>query len=179
MSPSDVSVVVVNWNGRRFLDACLGSIPAGVEVVLVDNGSSDGSAASVRERFPAVRVVENGRNLGFSAANNIGAELAQALLDVSARPRRIEARPVRAGESPSLADLVGTMRRVRAGLNPALDIEGVLLTMNDERSGPQRLQPTLKDRLMRNGIPRASAALGLAVPLALALSADYHCVRGI
>lgn len=71
------SIVVVNWNGLRFLDRCLGALQAqeldgGFEVVLVDNGSTDGSVEHVRAAHPAVRVVEAGRNLGFSAGADLG-----------------------------------------------------------------------------------------------------------
>lgn len=79
-----ITVVIVNWNGRRFLDDCLSSIfdaveKAGeaVEVVFVDNGSTDGSVEFVRERFPSVRVVENRENLGFARANNQGIDAAR------------------------------------------------------------------------------------------------------
>lgn len=71
-----LSIIIVNWNGKRFLEGCLGSIFAqrfqSLEVILVDNGSTDGSADFVRERFPRVIVVENGRNVGFAEANNRG-----------------------------------------------------------------------------------------------------------
>jgi GT2 family glycosyltransferase len=74
---SDISVVVVNYNGRRWLPACLGALAAqeGVdaETILVDNGSSDGSVALVQAEFPQVRVVALGENVGFAAGNNIGA----------------------------------------------------------------------------------------------------------
>jgi N-acetylglucosaminyl-diphospho-decaprenol L-rhamnosyltransferase len=71
----DVSVVVVSFNTRELLARCLESVGAeagrrSVEIVVVDNGSSDGSAAMVGERFPAVRLIENGANLGFAAAAN-------------------------------------------------------------------------------------------------------------
>lgn len=73
-----VTVVIVNWNRRPLLEACLGSLarPQGVlfDVVVVDNGSADGSPEwleSARFPFP-VRVVRNVRNLGFCAANNQG-----------------------------------------------------------------------------------------------------------
>jgi glycosyltransferase involved in cell wall biosynthesis len=57
-----VSVVIVNWNGRALLDDCLPavldqSVEGGHEVIVVDNGSTDGSAEHVRKRFPAVRVL--------------------------------------------------------------------------------------------------------------------------
>jgi GT2 family glycosyltransferase len=69
------AVVVPNFNGRRWLPGCLDSLAAQTlapsEVVVVDNGSTDGSAALAAER-PGVRVVELGRNLGFAAAANRG-----------------------------------------------------------------------------------------------------------
>jgi GT2 family glycosyltransferase len=71
------TIVVVNWNGREWLEACLESAlaqehDAAFDVVLVDNGSSDGSVAFVRERFPEVRVLENPQN-NYAGANNLGA----------------------------------------------------------------------------------------------------------
>jgi hypothetical protein len=76
-----VSIIVVNYNGARWLDACLGRLVAGLprdaEVILVDNGSADDSVAMVRERFPAVRVVQLGRNHGFAGGNNRGADVAR------------------------------------------------------------------------------------------------------
>jgi GT2 family glycosyltransferase len=76
--PPCASVIVLNYNGRRWLDACLGAVAAQreappFETLLVDNGSSDSSAAFVRQRWPSVRVIETGRNAGFAAGNNAGA----------------------------------------------------------------------------------------------------------
>ena len=71
-----VSVVVVSYNTRERLLACLAALEARVslphEVIVVDNASADGSAAAVRARFPAAIVLENGENVGFSRANNQG-----------------------------------------------------------------------------------------------------------
>jgi len=71
-----VSIVIVNWNGLRFLKECLGSVYAGegasFEVIFVDNGSTDSSVQFVRKKFPDVAIIENGKNLGFAAANNLG-----------------------------------------------------------------------------------------------------------
>jgi GT2 family glycosyltransferase len=66
----DVAVVVVTWNAAGHIGECLGSV-RGYEAVVVDNGSSDGTAALVRERFPEVRVIEQA-NLGMGAGNNAG-----------------------------------------------------------------------------------------------------------
>jgi len=72
-SPPDISVVVVNWNRRDYLRACLESLArqrgASFEVIVVDNGSSDGSAEMARTEF-GVRVIANGDNRGFCTANN-------------------------------------------------------------------------------------------------------------
>lgn len=73
MSPR-VAVIVLNWNGQHLLGRCLGALQAqtcrDAEVVLVDNGSTDGSVAFVRQHFPQVRLIVNSENLGFAAANN-------------------------------------------------------------------------------------------------------------
>jgi len=71
-----VSVVVVSFNTKDKLRRCLSCIEARHEVVVVDNGSSDGSADMVRAEFPDVRLIQNSGNVGFGAANNQGMELA-------------------------------------------------------------------------------------------------------
>lgn len=73
---SKVAVVVVNWNGRHLLDACLtsvlGQLPAPDRVIVVDNGSTDGSLAYLRSKWPQVVALEARSNLGFSGGNNLG-----------------------------------------------------------------------------------------------------------
>jgi GT2 family glycosyltransferase/tRNA A-37 threonylcarbamoyl transferase component Bud32 len=66
----DVSVLIVNFNGGDVTPACLASIPAGLEVVVVDNGSKDGSPDAIAEKFPRVRLIRNAVNRGFAAAVN-------------------------------------------------------------------------------------------------------------
>ncbi|MDX1547063.1 MAG: glycosyltransferase [Rhodothermales bacterium] len=71
----DLSVVIVNYNVREFLEQALRSVQraaAGlsVEIFVVDNNSVDGSVEMVRERFPEVRLIANEENVGFSRANN-------------------------------------------------------------------------------------------------------------
>ena len=72
----DLSVVVVNWNVRDLLRRCLHSICAApspvLEVIVVDNASSDGSVEMVRAEFPQVTPIANADNRGFPAANNQG-----------------------------------------------------------------------------------------------------------
>ncbi len=73
----DISVIVVNFNGEAMLDACFEGLrrqaDVSVEAILVDNGSSDGSVARVRQRFPEVRLIELPVNRGFAGGNNAGA----------------------------------------------------------------------------------------------------------
>lgn len=71
----DLSIIIVNYNVKYFLEQCLHSVQRAtgslqVEVFVVDNNSVDGSAAMVQEKFPAVNLIRNDRNLGFSVANN-------------------------------------------------------------------------------------------------------------
>ena len=75
------SVIVLNWNGRDLLDACLGSLSgqlgADVELIVVDNGSRDGSAAYLRREWPQVRLLALPGNRGFSGGVNAGLHIAR------------------------------------------------------------------------------------------------------
>ena len=78
----DLSVCIVNWNGGDFLASCVGSVYGGVgereiEVIIVDNGSTDGSAVEIKRLFPETTIIEHGRNDGFAAANNIAIDHSQ------------------------------------------------------------------------------------------------------
>ncbi|MGH2866691.1 MAG: glycosyltransferase family 2 protein [Solirubrobacteraceae bacterium] len=77
-----VSVVIPNWNGRHWLPGCLESLRdqrlVPLEVVVVDNGSTDGSLEYLRGEHPGVRVLELGRNTGFAHAANRGLATARA-----------------------------------------------------------------------------------------------------
>lgn len=71
----DLSIVIINWNTRQHLIACLESIreypPSGeYEIIVVDNASTDGSAEAVRESFPDVCLIPNEQNLGYAKGNN-------------------------------------------------------------------------------------------------------------
>lgn len=73
---SRVSVVIVNFNTCEALRACLGSIEAHHEVIVVDNASHDGSVEMVQAEFPSARLLVNSMNRGFGAANNQGRKIA-------------------------------------------------------------------------------------------------------
>jgi GT2 family glycosyltransferase len=72
----DVAVVILNWNGWEdtvaCVDSCLRSSHPGVRLLVVDNGSTDGSEQILRERFPALEILQTGENLGFAGGNNAG-----------------------------------------------------------------------------------------------------------
>lgn len=110
-----VAVAVVSWNTRELLARCLGALreQAGVDVQtwVVDNASSDGSAALVRERHPEVELVASAENLGFGPAVNLVAErtdapwLAIANADVAPRPGALRALLDAGGRDPGAGAL--------------------------------------------------------------------------
>jgi GT2 family glycosyltransferase len=77
-----ISVIVLSWNGRAHLERCLESLQAQTcpdfEIVVVDNGSTDGSPELVAQRFPAVRLIRHATNLGFAAGSNAGIRATQS-----------------------------------------------------------------------------------------------------
>ncbi|MBX3058779.1 MAG: glycosyltransferase family 2 protein [Anaerolineae bacterium] len=75
----DMSIVLVCWNNKAYLEPCLNSIYEGglrssFDIVVVDNGSTDGSQAMLREKFPEVIIIQNDHNVGLGKASNQGIE---------------------------------------------------------------------------------------------------------
>ncbi|MDR1544541.1 MAG: glycosyltransferase family 2 protein [Prevotellaceae bacterium] len=78
----NVSIVIVNYNTKKLLENCLKSVfektqDIDFEVIVVDNNSQDGSCEMVKNEFKNVILIENSQNLGFGAANNLGAKIAK------------------------------------------------------------------------------------------------------
>lgn len=71
-----VLVIVVTYNGMRWLDRCLGSVVSDADLYVWDNDSTDGSADFVAKNYPAATLVRSAENLGFSRPNNWGVEYA-------------------------------------------------------------------------------------------------------
>src|SRR5579862_9299694 len=76
-SQISVSIIIVSWNARDYLKQCLESLTPAVcrypmEIIVVDNASSDGSPELVENSFPRVRLIRNSTNLGFARGNNLG-----------------------------------------------------------------------------------------------------------
>lgn len=78
----DLSIIIVNYNVKEFLQNLLDSLYTGVrnlkaEIIVIDNNSEDGSANMVKQKYPEVTLIENRENIGFGAANNMGMKLAK------------------------------------------------------------------------------------------------------
>jgi hypothetical protein len=87
----ELSIIIVNWNVRDYLAACLDSIQRSAqglacEVIVVDSASSDGSVALLQQRYPWVRVIAETENVGFTRGNNIGLKAAQGELVLLLNP---------------------------------------------------------------------------------------------
>jgi GT2 family glycosyltransferase len=76
-----VSIIILNWNGKNLLQECLSSVLKSsytpIEVLFVDNDSTDGSVDIVKANFPTVNILENGENLGYAEGNNRGVAIAK------------------------------------------------------------------------------------------------------
>lgn len=102
----DLSVVILNWNARPYLVACLDSIlhqdwRCTIEVIVVDNDSQfDDSVAVVKRDYPTVTLIESGGNIGFSAGNNVGWQKARGRFVLFLNPDTV----VEAGALDTLCD---------------------------------------------------------------------------
>jgi GT2 family glycosyltransferase len=72
----DISVIIVGWNAKHYLELCLDSLTKApprrsMEVLVVDNASTDGSVEMIQEKFPWVKLIKSAENLGFSRGNNV------------------------------------------------------------------------------------------------------------
>jgi GT2 family glycosyltransferase len=73
----DLSIIIVNWNSKDYLEECLKSIRAFTagfeyEIIVIDNASYDGVGEMLQRRYPKVRFIQSDKNLGFARANNVG-----------------------------------------------------------------------------------------------------------
>jgi GT2 family glycosyltransferase len=78
----DISVIIVGWNARHYLELCLESLTTAppsrsMEIIVVDNASSDGSVEMIEAKFPQVKLIRNSENLGFAKGNNVGIRQSQ------------------------------------------------------------------------------------------------------
>lgn len=73
-----LSIIILSWNTKELLRDCLNSIKneSNIEIIVVDNASSDGSVEMVKNNYPEVKLIVNHKNLGFAAGNNLGIKAA-------------------------------------------------------------------------------------------------------
>jgi len=130
----DLVAVTVSYNTRDLLGECLDTLFAGLErsgvsaqVWVVDNGSTDGSADMVRQRFPDVHLIAQDENLGFAAANNLA--LRRVALEGKAAPRHILfLNP----DTRVVGDALGALVRFLDG-TPQAGVAGARLVYDDGR----------------------------------------------
>lgn len=133
----DLSVIIVTWNVKDLLAACLRALPSATaglasEVIVVDNGSTDGVPEVLRTEFPSVQLISNGANAGFSRANNQGIAVAEGryvvLLNPDTEPRPaslaemvrfMDGRPKAGAASPRLVRPDGTPQPYAFGDDPS------------------------------------------------------------
>lgn len=116
---SRVSIVILNWNGLGYLQECLASLQAQTyadwQVIVVDNGSTDGSVEWAARKFPQARLICNKTNLGFAAANNQAIRASDAPYivtlnnDTRVDPRWLEALVTAADEHPDVGMCMSKM----------------------------------------------------------------------
>ena len=147
-----LSVIIVTYNSRADLEGCLGSLTRSApdiqhEIAIVDNASSDGTAQYVRERWPGVRVLDAGGNLGFARANNIGIRATGGGLVLLLNPDTVvppgaidrlvaalEVRPEAAIAGPRIVDRDGAGElSFGAMISPWAELRQKLLTAANER----------------------------------------------
>ncbi|MEK7090928.1 MAG: glycosyltransferase family 2 protein [Patescibacteria group bacterium] len=77
-----ITIIVLNWNAEKYITACLQSLkhlatrPHRVEIVVVDNASTDDSVKLIKRKFPKLKIIQTGQNLGYAGGNNVGLQYA-------------------------------------------------------------------------------------------------------
>lgn len=132
-APPTLSVVVVSWNVRRLLAACLRSVERSAaaggitaEYIVVDNASTDGSPEMVRAEFPAVRLLALKENRGYAAGVNCGLRVAQGRYVLVLNP-----------DTEAIGDAVGSLVRFLDD-HPAVGVVGPALVYPDGSPQPSR-----------------------------------------
>ena len=136
---AELSIVIVSWNVRKLLRACLAALPRDVEVIVVDNASTDDSAAMVAAEFPSVRLLANQENRGFTGGNNQGLALAR-------RPYLLLLNPDTVVQGDAVATLVSYLVS-----HPAVGVVGPQLRYGDgSLQSSRRRFPTLATALLES-----------------------------
>jgi N-acetylglucosaminyl-diphospho-decaprenol L-rhamnosyltransferase len=150
-----LSIIIVTYNSTADVDACLGSLvqhPPSTdhEIVVVDNASTDGTAATVRARWHGVRVIDSAVNVGFARANNVGIRQTLGSLILLLNPdtsapagaldtlvSALDARPDVAVTGPRLVDAQGRAElSFGRMLSPFAELRQKFLVEGSRRPGP-------------------------------------------
>jgi GT2 family glycosyltransferase len=150
-----LAIVIVSYNCRADLDACLQSLavsPPAIahEIVVVDNASPDGTPQHVRMRWPGVRLIEAGGNVGFSRGNNLGIRETRGDLVLLLNPDTIvppqaidtltstlERRPETAVVGPRIVDAAGRAElSFGAMVSPFAELQQRILVRGNDRGMP-------------------------------------------
>ena len=189
--PQSASVVIPNWNGRDLLEKYLPSVVAamaghpGNEIIVVDNGSSDGSADFVRDAFPQVRLVALPENLGFGGGSNAGFRAARNRHRRAAQQRHAGGSPIswrRCSKASAIRKVFAVACQIffsdpnklreETGLTQAWWQDGALRVRHRDRPGDRGSLPVLLsgrriERLRPRQIPRTGRlrrAAGAVLP---------------
>jgi GT2 family glycosyltransferase len=162
--PREVSVAILSWNGRPHLETCLAALAAqrdpGVpwEIVVLDNGSTDGTSDWVRRAHPRVRLVRSEANLGFCAGNNrLAAEAggdAIAFLNNDTRPDAGWLRALVAALAAAPSEVAAVSGMIVDWAGERLDFAQGVMTFDGHA-----LQPGFRRPLARAAIPAAGSEL--------------------
>src|SRR5437016_5126564 len=141
--PPALSIVIVNWNVRELLRACLLSLARtsgeGTEIIVVDSASMDGSPEMLRRDFPAVQLIACDTNVGFSKGNNLGLAAARGELVVCLNP-----------DTAVVGDALQTLAAY-LGTHPDVGVAGPMLRYPDGTvQSTRRRFPTLVTALLES-----------------------------
>jgi GT2 family glycosyltransferase len=155
LSMPRLSIIIVTYNSTADVDACLGSLvqhppSADHEIVVVDNASTDGTAAAIRSRWHDVRVIDSAVNVGFARANNVGIQQTSGPLILLLNPdtsvpvgaldtlvAALDARPDVAVAGPRLVDAQGRAElSFGRMLSPLAELRQKFLVEGSRRPGP-------------------------------------------
>ena len=134
------SIVILNWNGMKYIKPCFNSILSqtykNIEIIVVDNGSTDGSKEFIKNNYPDVILIENDKNLGYAAASNQGiraskGEYVLALnLDVTLTNNFIEVMHDAINQAHDIGSASGKLIRTNPINKQLIDTAGHVLHIN-------------------------------------------------
>lgn len=163
-----VSIVIPNYNGKHLLDVCLQSLAAqsysSIEIIVVDNASTDGSVEYIRQSYPWAKVVEHSRNLGFGAAINAGIEASRgewifALNNDTEVESRCVEKIVQASQSEPSLGMIAT-RILDFRQRDIIDVAGISVYPDCSSRGRGRLERDSERYHQREQVFAPSGAAG-------------------